>query len=519
MRLFGYEINREQPLAPSIVTPVRDDGAINVAAQAQYASSYVDFDQTTRSERDLITRYREIALHPELNSAIDDIVNEMIVPQYGQPFVSINLDKVALDPQFKQAIVDEFDNVLKLMDFNKSAYELLRRWYVDGRLYFQPIIDEENPELGIIELRYLDPRKIKLIREIADTKDDEGRSIKVVVREYFLYDESADTRGSYGTSTPYASNQLTKPVEISRDAIVFCTSGLVDEQGKMILSHIHQAIKPLNQLRMLEDSMIIYRLARAPERRIFYVNVGNMPHQKAEQHLYNMMIRHKNRLVYNAVDGTIRDDRKMQTMIEDYWFPRYGDNRSTEVQTLPAGQNLGEMEDIKYFRDRLFRSLNVPLSRMDPNTPYVLGRASEISRDEIKFQKFIERLRMRFSMLFNDTLEKQFALKGIMAPEAWGSIVPHIHYEFAKDNFFAELKQMSLMQEQAMMLQGMAPWIGKFYSQHFIRKQVLHQDDLEIEQIDNENMIEAQRDLEKQVMLNQTMLKMGMMPPQEQEPK
>lgn len=513
MNLFGYEINRQQQPLPSIATPQKDDGALNVAASAQFSSSFVDLEGSTRSERDLITRYRELSLHPEMQSAIDDIINEMIMITPSEPLVKINLDKLAVEDDLKALVKQEFDQVLHLLNFHKQAYEILRRWYIDGRLYYQPIINAEAPQAGIQEMRYIDPRKIKLIREIGDSLDKNGRPIKVVTTEYFVYDDTIAGSNQSSAFLPFSNNTTHRPVEIAKDAIIFCTSGLTDENGKMVISHIHQSIKPLNQLRMLEDSMVIYRLSRAPERRIFYVNVGNMPHQKAEQHLHNMMIQHKNRVVYNATDGTLRDDRRMLTMIEDYWFPRYGDNKSTEVTTLPAAQNLGEMEDIKYFRERLFRSLNIPLSRMDPNTPYVLGRASEISRDEIKFQKFIERLRKRFSIIFSETMEKQLALKGLMTPEDWNLMSSHVEYEFSKDNFFAELKEIGVMQEQADLLIKMEPFIGKLYSKHFIQKHVQHLQDDEIEQINNEIVLEAQRDLEQQALLSQTMFKLGLMPP------
>lgn len=515
MKLFGYELQRQTRQLASVSTPSTDDGAVTIPAQPQYNDTFIDLEGISRSERELITRYREISLHPELQSAIDDILNEMLLIDPMEPLVKINLDKLALPDEMKDVIVAEFDTVLRLLDFNKNAYEILRRWYIDGRLYYQPVVDKTAPQDGIKEMRYLDPRKIKLIREVADGLDDQGRPIKVVSAEYFVYDDSIQTAGSSvsGIASSYmGQGKMLPPVRIAKDAIIFCTSGLVDEHGRVVLSHLHQAIKPLNQLRMLEDSTIIYRLARAPERRIFYVNVGNMPHQKAEQHLHNMMIRHKNRLVYNATDGTIRDDRKMMTMIEDYWFPRYGDNKSTEVQTLPPGQNLGEMEDIKYFRDRLFRSLNLPLSRMDPNTPYVLGRASEISRDEIKFQKFVTRLRKRFSILFNETLEKNLALKGFLGPEEWNQLTSFIEYDFCKDGFFMQLKQIGIMQEQADLLAKMNPFIGTFWSQHWIKKNVLGQFDQEIKQIDDENMIEAERDMQKQAILQKTMMQLGVVP-------
>ncbi len=521
MKLFGYQIQRTARQLPFISTPSADDGAISIPAQPQFSDTHLDLEGISKSERELITRYREISLHPELHSAIDDIINEMILMDPNQPLVKINLDKLEIPEEMKALISQEFNVVLKLLDFNKNAYEILRRWYVDGRLYYQPLVDKNRPQDGIKEMRYLDPRKIKLIREIDEQLDENGRPIKFISSEYFIYDDSIQTQGSSvsGISANYMGQGKTlPPIRIAKDAIVFCTSGLLDEHGKVVLSYIHQSIKPLNQLRMLEDSTIIYRLARAPERRIFYVNVGNMPHQKAEQHLYNMMIRHKNRLVYNATDGTIRDDRKMMTMIEDYWFPRYGDNKSTQVETLPPGQNLGEMEDIKYFRERLFRSLNIPLSRMEPNTPYVLGRASEISRDEIKFQKFIARLRKRFSIIFNETLEKNLVLKGLLSAEDWNAMTSYVEYDFSKDTFFMQLKQIGIMQEQSDLIAKMQPYIGTFWSQHWIKKNVLLLQDHEIEQMDQEIMLEAQRDLQKQAILNSTMLQLGLMP-QPQEPQ
>lgn len=515
VKLFGYDLNRQRQLLPSVATPQTDDGAINVSALPQFSDTFLDLEGVSKSERELITRYRELSLHPEMQAAVDDIVNEMLLIDSLEPLVKINLDKVILEENIKEIIRQEFDTTLNLLNFQKNAYEIIKRWYIDGRLYYQPIIDPDRPQDGIQEMRYLDPRKIKLVRELEDGIDEYGRKIKVVKQEYFVYDDSL---GTYGAGAPYVQDTFMNPVRIAKDSIVFCTSGLTDEQGKMVLSYIHQSIKPLNQLRMLEDSMIIYRLSRAPERRIFYVNCGNMPPQKAEQHLHNMMIKHKNRLVYNAIDGTLRDDRRMLTMVEDYWFPRYGPNKdATEVQTLPAGQNLGEMEDIKYFRERLFRSLNIPLSRMDPNTPYVLGRASEISRDEIKFQKFIERLRRRFSILFNETMEKNLALKGLMAPEEWTQLSTYVQYEFSKDGFFMELKQTGLLQEKVNLITAMQPFIGTFWSQYRINKEVLKREDFEIDQVNQENLIEAERDLQKQAMLQKTMLGMGVIPPETTE--
>jgi hypothetical protein len=495
MKLFGFEFKRNEPVeaAPSFAPKEADDGAVIVAAGGAYGT-YIDLDGTVRTEAELVTKYREMSLQPEIDTAVDEIVNESISVD-EETMVSINLDDLEdLPERVKKAIRDEFVSVLKLLNFNNQGYEIYRRWYIDGRLYYHAIIDKDNPSEGVKELRYVDPRKIRKVREIGKkrapgSQDGSQALIPKIQNEYYIYN---DKGFNYGNKVVGPS---TTGMKIAKDSIVHVTSGLTDTQGTMVLSYMHKAIKPLNQLRTLEDSLIIYRLARAPERRIWYIDVGNLPKMKAEQYVRDIMIKHKNRLIYDASTGEVRDDRKFMTMLEDYWLPRREGGRGTEVTTLPGGQTLGEMDDVLYFQKKLYQTLNVPVNRLNSDALFSIGRATEVTRDELKFYKFIVRLRGRFSSLFNQILEKQLVLKGIMSIEEWQQIVNEVKYDFSRDNYFTELKDAEVMQNRAnlMMTFEQGGLLGRYYSHDWARRQILRQSDDDIEEQD-EQINEEQAD-------------------------
>jgi len=477
MQLFGFEIKRkdETPLE-SFAPEIKDDGAVVVAAGGSYGT-FIDLDGTARTEAELVAKYREISLQPELEAAIDDIVNEAIDTD-AEKIIDINLDKVEYGDPIKQKIREEFKTILKLFNFQIEAYELFKRWYVDGRMYYHLIIDEKNPRLGIQELRYLDPRKVRKIREVK--KEAKGPIVvQKVKREYYVYSDRT-FMAAPGNAGIAQDNNSTGGLRISIDSIIHVTSGLTDKNNQLVYSYVQKAIKPLNQLRTLEDATVIYRISRAPERRIFYIDVGNLPKVKAEQYLRDMMVRHKNRLVYDATSGEVRDDRKYMTMLEDYWLPRREGNKGTEITTLPAGQNLGEMTDVEYFQKKLYQALNVPVSRLNQESANILGRASEISRDEVKFTKFVGRLRRRFSMLFLKALEKQLVLKGIVSEEDWKELENQIHFDFTVDNHFEEFKEIEIMQNRLQLLNQVMPYIGRYYSDLWVRKNILFQSEQEI---------------------------------------
>jgi hypothetical protein len=495
MKLFGFEFKRNEPVeaAPSFAPKEADDGAVIVAAGGAYGT-YIDLDGTVRTEAELVTKYREMSLQPEIDTAVDEIVNESISVD-EETMVSINLDDLEdLPERVKKAIRDEFVNVLKLLNFNNQGYEIYRRWYIDGRLYYHAIIDKDNPSEGVTELRYVDPRKIRKVREVSKkravgSQDGSQALIPKIQNEYYIYN---DKGFNYGNKVVGPS---TTGMKIAKDSIVHVTSGLTDTQGTMVLSYLHKAIKPLNQLRTLEDSLIIYRLARAPERRIWYIDVGNLPKMKAEQYVRDIMIKHKNRLIYDASTGEVRDDRKFMTMLEDYWLPRREGGRGTEVTTLPGGQTLGEMDDVLYFQKKLYQTLNVPVNRLNSDALFSIGRATEVTRDELKFYKFIVRLRGRFSVVFNQILEKQLVLKGIMSIEEWQQIANEVKYDFSRDNYFTELKDAEIMQNRAnlMMTFEQGGLVGKYYSHSWARRQILRQSDEDIEEQD-EQINEEQAD-------------------------
>tara|TARA_Y100000034_G_scaffold94250_1_gene114218 strand:- start:1697 stop:3391 length:1695 start_codon:yes stop_codon:yes gene_type:complete len=487
IELFGFQIGKKDTgKNKSFALPEVDDGATVVAGGGVFGQ-YVDLEGTARSEVELINRYREMTLQHEVDAAVDDIVNESIITSQGDEPVSINLDKLEVPDNIKTRIGKEFKEITRLLDFGAQAYDIFKRWYIDGRLYYHIIIDEKNTKTGIQELRALDPRKIKKIREVKksapglmqpQSKED---SLIKKYEEYFIYNDKGIDGSSYGGVGPSASG-----IKIAPDSVCYTHSGLMDAQRKRVLSYLHKAIKPLNQLKMIEDSLVIYRLARAPERRIFYIDVGNLPKLKAEQYLRDIMVRYKNKMVYDASTGEIRDDRKHMSMLEDYWLPRREGGRGTEITTLPGGQNLGEIEDILYFQKKLYKSLNVPISRLEPETGFNLGRASEITRDELKFARFVDRLRHRFVLFFNRLLETQLALKGIMNKQDWNMIRQFVNYDFLEDSHFEELKRSEIMQDRMNVLRDMSEYAGKYYSHNWIRKNVLHQAEDEMVEIDNE---------------------------------
>jgi hypothetical protein len=495
-KLFGYVFKRDVPdePAPSFAPKENDDGALMVAAGGSYGTA-IDLDGTVRTEAELVTRYREMSLQPEIDAAVDEIVNEAISID-EETVVSINLDDLDDVPErAKKLIRQEFESALKLLNFNNQCYEIFRRWYIDGRLYYHAIIDKNNLTDGVKELRYIDPRKIRKVREVGQRRLPPGVSdsaesvIPKTQNEYYVYNERGFNVGNriIGPST--------SGLKIAKDTIVHVTSGLMDNAGTMVLSYLHKAIRPLNQLRTLEDSLIVYRLARAPERRIWYIDVGNLPKMKAEQYVRDIMVKHKNRLVYDASTGQVRDDRKFTTMLEDYWLPRREGGKGTEVTTLPGGQTLGEMDDVLYFQKKLYQTLNVPVNRLNSDALFSIGRATEVTRDELKFYKFIIRLRGRFSSLFNQIIEKQLVLKGLMTIEEWQEIQPRIKYDFSRDNYFTELKDSEILQNRAQLLMTMEQGglIGKYYSHKWARRNILRQSDEDIEEQD-EKIAEEQTD-------------------------
>ena len=481
--LFGFKIERTKTATTdarqNIVPPQAEDGTQTVPAGGFFAS-YGGFDVTARNELDLIRRYREVALHPECDLAIEDIISEAIVSNENQQSVQLDLSKIEYSESIKKKIRESFLEVLKLLNFDIKGHDIFRRWYVDGRMYYHKIIDKDSPRLGITELRYIDPRKIKKIREVRKQRTDgmpSSFAFENKFQEYYIFNE----RGIHPTATSNAGG-----LRIATDAIAFCPSGLVDQTHNQVLSYLHKAIKPVNQLRMIEDAVVIYRIARAPERRIFYIDVGNLPKIKAEQYLRDVMARYRNKLVYDASTGEIRDDRNYMSMLEDFWLPRREGGRGTEITTLPGGQNLGEIADIEYFQKKLYRSLNIPISRLEGGQGFNLGRAAEISRDEVKFTKFVGRLRKKFCMLFHDLLKTQLILKGVIAPEEWDSMQGDITYSFLQDGYFAELKHSEMMRERVQLAQQLEGYVGKYFSNEYIRTKILKQNETEIEEIDKQ---------------------------------
>ena len=489
-KLFGFSIEDGDNKPKGAVSPVpqNNEDGVDHYLTSGFFGSYVDIEGVYRSEYDLIKRYREMALHPEVDGAIEDIVNEAVVSDTNDSPVQIELSNLNASDGLKKKIREEFRHILELLDFDKKAHEIYRNWYVDGRLYYHKVIDLKNPTDGIQELRYIDALKMRFVRQAGKKKKEDIRyqpnaekdprdSGFPDIQEYFIYNQSTSQIGSIANR---GSNQASQGIKFAKDSITYCTSGLVDRNKNLTLSYLHKAIKGLNQLRMIEDSLVIYRLSRAPERRIFYIDVGNLPKMKAEQYLRDVMMRYRNKLVYDANTGEIRDDKKYMSMLEDFWLPRREGGRGTEISTLPGGQNLGELSDIKYFQEKLYRSLNVPTSRIGGQEGFNLGRSSEILRDELKFTKFVGRLRKRFSAMFNDLLKTQLILKNIVSPEDWHTMSEHIQYDFLYDNHFSELKDAELMTERLNIAATAEPYIGKYYSQDYVRRKILRQSDEEI---------------------------------------
>ncbi len=477
--LFGFSFKKkltDKDRAPSPIAPSSEDGATSYIAGGYYGQ-YLDLDGNFKTEYDMVKKYREMAMHPEVDSAIEDIIHEAIVADKNDSPVHVNLDNLEVSDTVKNLIRDEFEYIKNLFAFDGKAHEMFRRWYIDGRLYYHKVIDLDDPTKGILEVRYIDPSKIKKVRQINKPKTadefmkyDFGKS-----EEYFIY----NPKGLNNTSA-------NSGIKIAKDAITYVTSGIMDTNRNIVLSYLHKGIKVLNQLRMIEDSLVIYRISRAPERRIFYIDVGNLPKVKAEQYLREVMGRYRNKLVYDAATGEIRDDRKYMSMMEDFWLPRREGGRGTEITTLPGGQNLGELTDVQYFQTKLYKALNVPAGRLDSTTSFNLGRSSEITRDELKFTKFVGKLRKKFSDIFNDTLKTQLILKGVITPEDWDDMKEHIQYDYLYDNHFTELKNLEMMTEKLNVLQQMDPYIGKYFSVEYIRTQILGQTESEMEEIDIE---------------------------------
>ena len=495
-RLFGFSIEDTEKTPAGVVSPIppnRQDGSEYYVSSGFYGS-YVDIEGVYKTENDLLRRYRQMSLYPECDSAIEDIVNEAIVSDTHDSPIEIELSNLNASDGIKKKIREEFKFVCELLDFDKKAHEIFRNWYIDGRLYYNKVIDQKDPHAGIQELRYIDASRMKYIRQMKKGKPGDqiqrlaSQEVQAFpgIEEYFIYTPQ-------GSSQPYttAGGNPAKGIKLTRDSITYCTSGLVDRNKGTTLSWLHKAIKPLNQLMMIEDSLVIYRLSRAPERRIFYIDVGNLPKVKAEQYLRDVMMRYRNKLVYDANTGEMRDDKKFMSMMEDFWLPRREGGRGTEITTLPGGQNLGEITDINYFQKKLYRSLNVPETRIaGSDAGFSLGRSSEILRDEVKFSKFVGRMRKRFTHLFNDILRTQLLLKNVVTPEDWDIMSDHIQYDFLYDNHFAELKDSELLQERLNLASAAEPYVGKYYSADYIRRKVLRQTDQEI--IDQDKQIKQE---------------------------
>ncbi len=489
IRLFGFTLGQkdvvqeQKPEQRSFTLPneALDDGAVTITSNAHYGV-YVDLEGSVRNELELITRYREMANHPELEQAIDDIVCEAISRQEDGKILDINLDNVKVSDRVKKKIIEEFLTIQKMLNFSKLADDLFKRWYIDGRIYFHIVVDEKAPKEGIKELRYIDPRKIRKVREIQKERDPKtGANVIKSIAEYYVYNDR-------GTTTQNYTANVNAGLRIATDSVLNVNSGLMDAKNTFVISYLHKAIKPLNQLRMIEDAIVIYRLSRAPERRIFYIDVGNLPKGKAEQYLRDVMIKYRNKMVYDATTGELRDDRKHLSMLEDFWLPRREGGKGTEITTLPAGQNLGELEDVKYFRKKLLQSLNVPISRLEPQEGGMIGvgRTTEVTRDEVKFTKFVQKLRSKFSQIFDIALEKQLVLKGICTKEEWEEFREYVNYDFVKDNNFMEMRDAELLKERLNLLTVLDPFIGKYYSMEWARKNVLQMTDESIKEIDKQ---------------------------------
>jgi len=492
MEIFGFEINRKKPAATekSFVAP-SDEGAIESIRGGGYYGTYFDVDGVANTEEQLIKRYRDISMMSDVDMAIEDIINDSISNLDDEKPVIVNTDNINQSATVKKAIQEEFDTVLRLFDFDNRAQDYFRRWYIDGRIYFHKVIDTAKPRQGITDIRYIDPRKIRKVREVKKEKDPQtGVQFIKNINEYFIYDDKgiSSKPGQYKSTTTLDD----KALKISKDAISYCPSGLVDQDRNIPLSYLHKAIRPANQLRMMENAVVIYRITRAPERRIFYVDTGNLPKIKAEQYLKDIMDRYRNKLVYDGNTGEIRDDKKFMSMLEDYWMPRREGGRGTEIQTLPGGQNLGETGDVDYFQRKLYQALNVPVSRLEQQAGLNFGRSAEINRDELKFTKFIAKLRRRFSSLFDDLLKTQLILKGIITEDDWGDIRQDLKYHFASDAYYTESKEQEILRSRIEVLNGVAGYVGQFFSKEYVQKEILRMSDEDVARIDGEINSEAE---------------------------
>ena len=495
IKLFGFTLGSkdvvqvEKPEQPSFTLPTAalDDGAVTITQNAHYGT-YVDLEGSVRNEIELITRYREMSNHPELDMAIGEVVNEAITHDKSGKVLKIVLDDLKQPASIKKKIEEEFDSILKMLNFSNLADDLFRRWYIDGRLFYQVIVNEKTPNQGIQELRYIDPRKIRKVREIKKDRDPKtGATIIKSIAEYYVFNDR-------GTAQQAFTAQVNQGLRISPDSIINVNSGMMDAKNTFVISYLHKAIKPLNQLRMIEDAIVIYRISRAPERRIFYIDVGNLPKGKAEQYLRDVMIKYRNKMVYDANTGELRDERKHMSMLEDFWLPRREGGKGTEITTLPAGQNLGELEDVKYFQKKLLQSLNVPYSRLEPQEGGFagLGRSQEVTRDELKFAKYIQQLRNKFTNLFDEALGIQLSLKGICTLEEWEDFKDDIYYDFLKDNNFTEMRESELLQNRIQMVATLDPFIGRYFSQQFVKQKVLMMTEEEIEEMEKQIIYEKE---------------------------
>jgi len=481
IRLFGFEIKRQKDedpkKLPSIVPARDDDGAGYVTASGSHYGQYINIDgDDSKDNYQLIMKYRGVSMHPEVDAAIEDITNESISSNEEGQSIHIYMDNLKVSDSIKKQIKNEFDNVISMLGFNELGHDIFRRWYVDGRLYHHLVVNESNLKAGIQEIRPIDSAKIRKVKQVKKKKDPlTNAQVIEKVDEYYIYQDKPQSGASI--------QQTGSGVKLSLDSVSYVTSGLLDEGRKKVLSYLHKALKPLNQLRMMEDSLVIYRLARAPERRIFYIDVGNLPRGKAEQYMKDIMTRYRNKLVYDSSTGEIKDDRKHQSMLEDFWLPRREGGRGTEISTLPGGENLGQIDDIVYFQKRLYRSLNVPINRLEQEQQFSLGRSTEINRDELKFQKFIGRLRSRFSSLFLDILKVQLQLKGIITEEDWSNMKNDIAVDYIKDNYFTELKEMEILRERIATLDTVNNYVGQYFSQEWVMKNVLQFTDDDIAQV------------------------------------
>lgn len=488
MQLFGFEIKRKKDEdLPSVVPPSPVDSGATIVNTGVNAGGYygmvMDLEGIIKNENDLIRRYREVSQYSDCDGAIEDIVNESIVAVENKRPVELVLDDLNVSESIKTKIKEEFSNVLKLLKFDENAHEVFRTWYIDGRLYYQILIDEENIKNGIVELRYIDPRKIRRIKNIKRQKNKDGVEVVVGIEEYYLYNDKGITE------------QTTNGVKLAIDSVVYAPSGYMDQNTGMMMSYLHKAIKPVNQLKMIEDSLVIYRISRAPERRIFYIDVGNLPKLKAEQYVTDIMNKFRNKIVYDATTGETRDDRRHLSMMEDFWMPRREGGKGTEITTLPGGSNLGEIQDIEYFQQKLYHALNVPISRLQQQQGFSIGRSNEITRDEVKFNKFIVRLRKKFSVLFSNALRVQLIAKNIIKADEWENIRPYLKYDYIEDNHYSELKDAEMLVQRLNTLQQVDPFVGKYYSQNWVRRNILRLDDEQIKSIEKEMKKEEQTQL------------------------